>query len=141
MNSVLISFSLLSKDMFILERTQQSARFPLFCPQTLDFFCQMDSSKYQFFSLFTFRSHCASITRHLLKIAIMKRTCKYKYNCAFCMRHGYEGYFTKVKHFLWGIKTMMHSRLKMEEHGNKELLDKCERGNIIASLWHKCQAK
>ena len=24
---------------------------------------------------------------------------------------------------------------------NKELLDKYERGNKIASLWHKCQAK
>ena len=30
---------------------------------------------------------------------------------------------------------------KWKKLWNKELLDKCERGNKIAPLWHKCQAK
>ena len=35
----------------------------------------------------------------------------------------------------------VYSALKMENLCNKELLHKCDRGNEIAPLWHKCQAK
>ena len=36
----------------------------------------------------------------------------------------------------------IHSRRKNgKKYCNKELLDKCERGNKIALLWHKCWAK
>ena len=37
--------------------------------------------------------------------------------------------------------TSGHSGLKIEKKCNKELLDKCELGNKIASLRHKCHAK
>ena len=38
-------------------------------------------------------------------------------------------------------RRLQHSGLKLKKWCNKELLHKCERGNKIAPLWHKCWVK
>ena len=63
-------------------------------------------------------------------------------------------YFNGIKEYIYPRKSPLeflsglsedlgitHCGLKMEKYCNKELLDECKRGNRIASLWLKCQAK
>ena len=44
-----------------------------------------------------------------------------------------------VYNVVW-IATMGKRRFKMQQNCNGELLDKCERGNKIGHLQHKCRA-
>ena len=41
----------------------------------------------------------------------------------------------------WILLLLLHSALKWGKLSNNELSHKCERGNKITPLWHKCRAK